>query len=223
MTTTKYADIAVQQDALLRKALTGGIHVADVGATAPTLATTFNSVTGALCGIPAGFADIGYLDATGAKFARTVKTSEITSWQSTNPTRVDVTSDEVTCVFVPQETNLQTIAMFYGVEASTILTTPTANGAMVIEKPLIPDEIYRRVMVFGVDEDNSGETIIVRFLPNAKITAYADQSFANGADPIEYGVTVTAFVDDALGYSEAVFFGGAGWLAKLTAMGFTAG
>lgn len=223
MTTTKYADIELQQDALLRKALNGGIHVADVGATAPTLATTFNSVTGALCGIPAGFADIGYLDATGAKFARTVKTAEITSWQTTNPTRVDVTSDEVTCTFVPQETNLQTVAMFYGIEASTITTTPTANGAFTIQKPLIPDEIYRRVMVFGVDEDNDGETIIIRFLPRAKITSYTDQTFANDANPIEYGVTVTAFVDETLGFSEEVFFGGAGWLAKLTAMGFTAG
>lgn len=223
MTISSYADISTKKTQLLRKALTGGVHVAPLSSAAPTLASLFDATTGHLCALPAGFNDLGYLDTAGAKFARSVKTSDIMSWGSNDPTRTDITEDTVTCVFVPQETNLHTIALFYGVDESTIATTPTVNGAFEIQRPQLPDSTYRRVIAIGADEDSDGETIIARFLPKAKVTSYADQSLANGADPVTYGVTVQAFKDDTLGFSEAVFFGGPGWLAKLVSAGFTAG
>lgn len=220
---SSYSDISSKQDALLRKALNGGVHVAAYSTSAPTLATLFDSTTGDIKTLPAGFADLGWLTTDGAKVSRSVKTSDIMSWGSLAPTRTDITQDEVTCAFTPQETNLQTIALFYGVEPSTISTTPAANGAIEIARPAIPDDVYRRVLVIGADEDSDGESIIARFLPRAKVTSYSDQVFASGDAPIEYGVTVTGYLDDTLGFSECAFFGGAGWLAKLTAAGFTAG
>lgn len=218
-----YSAISTKKDALLRKALTGGVHVAASTVTAPTLSTLFDAVTGDISPLPVGFHDLGYLGTDGAKFARSVKTSDVMSWGSAQPTRTDITTDDVTVAFTPQESNLHTIAMFYGVDESTISTTPAANGAIVIDKPVLPQETYRRVLVIGADEDASGETIIARFLPRAKVTAYADQVFQNQANPIEYGMTVTGYLDDTLGFAECVFFGGAGWLAGLVAAGFTAG
>lgn len=222
VTEVKYAGIKHKQDALIRKSLDGGLHLAPYACSALTLATLF-ATDGGLGALPTGYNDVGYLTSDGAKFSRSVKTSEVTSWGSVNPTRVDITSDEVTCAVTMQETNIHSIALVSGVAEASISTTVSANGAIEIDKPALPAGLYYRAVVFGVDSDSDGETVIARFMPRAKITDYADQTFSDGDDPLTYGVTFTAFFDDVLGYSEAAFFGGAGWLAKLTAMGFTAG
>lgn len=222
VTEVKYAGIKHKQDALLRKALDGGVHLAPTTATALTLSTMF-AVNGGLAALPAGWFDLGYIKSDGAKFSRSVKTSDISSWGSVTTTRSDITSDDVTCTFTAQETNIHTIGLFTGVAESAIATTPSANGAIEIDKPAVPISRFYRAVVFGIDEDTDGETVIARFMPRVKITAYADQVFADQDATIEYGVTLSAYIDDTLGYSEAAFFGGAGWLAKLTAMGFTAG
>lgn len=218
----KYAGIRHKQDGLLRKSLDGGVSLAPYSATALTVATLF-ATDGNLLALPTGYNDLGFLTADGVKFTRTVKTSEVASWGSVNPTRVDITSDEVSCQFVCQETNIHTIALAAGVLESTITTTPSATGAIEIDKPALPAGLYYRLAVFGIDSDSGGETAIVRFMPRAKITDYADSTFADGDDPLTRGFTFTAFFDDTLGYSEAAFFGGAAWLANLTAAGFTLG
>lgn len=223
MTAVKYAGVQAKKDALLRKPLNGGVHLAPFSATAPTLTTLFDTTSGDLNALPTGFYDLGYLTTDGAKFARSIKTSEAQSWGANSPTREDITSDEVTVEFTCQETNLHTVALWNGVDPSVISTTPTTNGAVSIPKPAIPAKALYRALVIGVDEDSDGETVIARFCPKVTVTAYADQSFQNGDTPLEYGFTITAVYDDTLAYSECAFFGGAGWLAKLTTMGFTLG
>lgn len=221
-TGVQYTALASQQDALLRKSLNGGVQIADPTCAALTLDTLF-ATNGDVLALPTGWGDLGWISSDGAKFSRSAKTSDITPWGSASPARSDVTTDTVTAAFTPLETNARTIAFFNGVALATIATTPDASGAIELDRPALPPSRYWRLAAFGVDEDNDGETIIVRFLPKAKITDYGDQTLSNGDDPLDYPVTVTAYVDDVLGYSEAVFYGGAGWLAKLTAMGFTAG
>ena len=57
-------------------------------------------------------------------------------------------------------------------------------------------------------------------IPN--VSAKSDQNW-NSEDALTYGMTVTAKVDDELGYAVRHLFGGAGWKAQLTKMGFTLG
>lgn len=223
MTDVTYASIKHHQDALLRKSLDGGVHIGPSSTVAPTNATLFDPTTGSLLALPTGFADMGYIDAAGATFSRKVTATDISGWQSVTPLRTDITQDEVTLKFSCLETNAQTIALMASVQASAITTTPGVGGSIEIDKPAIPQVNYHRVIAFGVDQAGAGDIIYARFLPRALVTDYDDMVLANGSDPIAYGFTMTAYLDDTLGYSEAVFYGGTGWLALLTAAGFTAG
>lgn len=228
MTATGYAAIRSRADALLRKALDGGVHVAPSTAAALTLTTLFENVTptptGALKPLPATYHDLGYLTDKGAKFARKVTTASIKSWGLINPTRVDVTEDDESVQFACQESNVHTMALFYGVKEATISTTPHKGGAVEIDKPTVANRLTWRVAVFGADGEGTEEIDIVRFLPKAVVTTHTDQIFTNsGTTPILYGVTLQALVTDTLGYSAATFIGGPGWKSSLVSAGFTAG
>lgn len=216
-----YTPIAGQNTANIRKAVNGGVHIALASADALDRATLFDVTTGALQALPTGYSALGLLTTDGAKIAKGVTTSEIASWQSAVSTRVDITKTTVTVTFECQETNLQTLALFLGVDPATISTTPDASGSIEMAEGI--DSNYYRVAIFGVDLTNGEETVVCRFLPRARVTDYHDQTFANGDSPITYGFTLTAFLDDTLGYSSDLFVGGEGWKAALTDTGFTAG
>ena len=78
------------------------------------------------------------------------------------------------------------------------------------------------MLSLAVDQGDGGEIYIARFLPRAKVSGYAEQSFGGGDDPVTWGVTFTGEEDSDLGYSERWIFGGAGWKEQLVAMGFPA-
>lgn len=218
--TTGSAGILTPRSELIRKGLTGGVFIAPITAPAITRATLFDVTSGALVNpLPAGYVDLGFLSAAGAAFARSAKTTDITSWQSDSPTRTDVTSDVTTLTIEPQETTQRTVALFLGVDHTTIVPD-TTNGSFQIARPAISIPLYYRVLVLAVDSGDFGELVYARFLPRALVTAYAGQAFANAANPITWGVTVTAYLDSVLGYPEAYLVGGDGQSALQVDMGF---
>jgi hypothetical protein len=91
-----------------------------------------------------------------------------------------------------------------------------------VRKPLNPTSKHYRSFNIAKDDGDGGDIYIARFLPRAKPTSYAEQAFGGGDDPITWGVTLTGYPDDVLGFSEAWLFGGPGWNALLASMGFDA-
>ncbi|HEV3309958.1 MAG TPA: hypothetical protein VG815_05535 [Chloroflexota bacterium] len=217
--TTGSAGISFRKNELIRKGLSGGIFIAPVTSAAITKSNLFDPTTGALVNpLPAGYRDLGFLSTAGAVFARTAKTTDIDSWQSDSHTRTDIISDVTTITITPQETNQSTIGLFLGVDASTI--TPGVNGAYEVDRPAISIPRYYRVLALAVDTTTNGEIVYGRFLPRALVTAFASQTMANAATPLEFGVTITGYLDSVLGYPEAFLFGGEGLPALQVDMGF---
>lgn len=224
-----YDALKNKQAELIRKALDGSVFLADLSADPIANLTTFTpAVTGPpavpasidLTPLPIDWDDLGYLSGDGAAFSRDVSTSEVSSWGSVTPTRTDVVSDTSTLTVTAQETKLLTIGLATGADLANIV--PDANtGEVRIAKPSRPKSKHYRVLSLAVDEGEGGEIYIARFLPRAKVSSYAEQSFGSGDDPVTWGVTLTGEVDDDLGYSEEWLFGGAGWNALLVQMGFT--
>lgn len=218
-----YEALKNKQTELIRKALDGSVFVADVLADAIASLTTHTAGSPAvidLTPLPTDYDDLGWLTSDGAQFSRDVSASEVTSWGSVSPTRTDITSDTTTMSVTAQETKLLTIGLATGADLSGI--TPAANtGEVSIAKPSRPKSRHYRVLSLAVDQGDAGEIYIARFLPRAKVTSYAEQSFGGGDDPIVWGVTFTGEEDSDLGYSERWIFGGAGWNALLDDMGFT--
>lgn len=220
-----YDDLKNKQAELIRKALDGSVFLAPATA-GPIVALT--SATGVapnevveLTALPTDWDDLGYLSNDGAAFARDVASSEVTSWGSVTPTRTDITSDTTTLTVTAQETKLLTLGLATGADLANI-TPDAGTGEVRIAKPARPKSKHYRALSLAVDEGDGGEIYVARFLPRAKVSSYAEQAFGGGDDPISWGVTLTGEVDDELGYSEEWLFGGAGWKALLTQMGFPA-
>jgi hypothetical protein len=219
MTTTGFAGLSMKKNELIRKGLTGAVFIAPTTAPAITAANLFDVTTGALVNpLPAGYRDLGFLSAAGAAFSRTVKTSDITSWQSLDPTRTDITSDKTQLVIIPQETNQSTIGLYLGIDSSTVV--PAANGSFEIDRPDVSTPRYYRILVLAVDQADAGELVIARFFPRGLVTAFKAQTDANDANPVDWGVTIDAYLDTALGYPESYMFGGDGQLSLQVDMGF---
>lgn len=173
-----------------------------------------------LLALPAGWDDLGWLSNDGASFSRDVSSSEVNSWGSVTPTRTDITSDTTTLTVVAQETKLLTIGLATGADLAAAVLDPTTRE-LSVAKPSRPKSRHYRALSLAVDQGDAGEIYIARFLPRAKVSSYAEQSFGGGDDPVAWGVTLTGEEDSDLGYSERWIFGGEGWYALCADMGFT--
>lgn len=213
------------QTELIRKTLTGSVFVAE--ATADAIGNALTEITGVapdevhdLVALPAGYTDLGYTTDAGAVFNTETTTSDITSWQSTTPTRSDTTSETSTLQVVAQETKLLTLGLYTGSALGGIEAAAT-TGDVVIKKPQRPSGRSYRVFVLSRDETENGDIYIGRFLPRAKVTGRGGQSHDKSDNAFSYDVTFTGFRDTAYGSAEAFYFGGPGWLALLTEMGIS--
>ena len=225
-----YDSIKQQDGSLIRKALGGSLFLGPDTVTAITTLTTYTAaVVGPpaepekieLTTLPVGMVDFGYLTDDGVGLDNETSQSDVTSWQSTQPTRSDITSDTDTLTVVAQETSLITLGVYTGAEiAAGALAANT--GELGISKPARPSAKFYRGLALAVDGEGADEFFIARFYPRLKVTGKTGQKFAKGDDPIAWGVTLTSYVDSTLGYSCKYLFGGRGWKAKAVAMGFTA-
>jgi hypothetical protein len=53
------------------------------------------------------------------------------------------------------------------------------------------------------------------------VTDMQDIKYTDGADAVTRKVTLTAYTDSTAGYSVKHFYGGPGWQARLTTMGWS--
>lgn len=216
-----YDALKNKQAELIRKALDGSVFLAPVTADPIdnlTVAVVGPPATIGLAPLPTDWDDLGWLTDDGAQFARDVSTSEVSSWGAITPTRTDVVSDSTSLTVTAQETKLLTLGLATGADLANIIAD-AATGEVRIAKPVRPKSRHYRALSLAVDENEFGEIYIARFLPRAKVSSYAEQSFAKSDDPITWGVTMVGEVDSDLGYSEEWLFGGAGWKGILADMG----
>lgn len=215
-----FAALETKRNELIRKGLDGHIVIAPQTAAAIDPAVLFDTATGEIKTLPAGYNGLGWMDQTGATFDRKPTQTDVLGWGSNDPLRSDITADVVTMAFSGLETNAQAIALYAGVDINSMV--PGTNGALLVASPSVPVNKRYRVAVIAKDNAADGSEIILgRFLPNAQMTDFSSQAYNNGKDPLLWGGTFTAYQDSALGYSSAFFYGGAGWLELLDEMGFT--
>lgn len=219
-----YEELSNLQTELILKTLIGSVFIAE--ATADPIGTALTVVTPGppevhdLVALPTGYDDLGYTTDAGAVFNTETTSSDITSWQSTTPTRSDTTAETSTLQVVAQETKLLTLGLYTGAAMSGI-EAAAGTGDVVIKRPQRPSGRFYRVFVLSKDETEDGEIFIGRFLPRAKITGRGGQSHDKSDNAFQYDVTFTGFRDSTYGSAEAFYFGGPGWLALLAQMGIT--
>ena len=218
-----YDSLKNKQTELIRKALDGSAFLAPISSAGITNLTTYAAgppVVRDLTPLPTGYDDLGWLTTEGMSFSREVAQSDIGSFGSVSPTRTDIQSDTSSVTVVAQETKMLTIGLATGADLTGV--TPAVNtGEVSIAKPTKPQSRAYRLLCLAVDLGDAGEIYIGRYFPRAKVSSYSEQSFSGGDEAITWGVTFTGEEDSAAGYSERWLFGGPGWFALLSAMGFS--
>jgi hypothetical protein len=210
-----YSTLRDKKTELIRKARDGSVFV---GASTVTAITAITATSGAtLSTLPTGMEDIGWTTTDGVSYSRTTETSDVRSFGSVEPTRSDVTSDEITMACSAQETKLLTLQLYTGANLSAA-TAAATTGEFQIAKPARPGFSYYRVFGLFVDDGDAGEIYIGRYMPRARVTEFGEQQFQDADEAITYPLTFTGYEDSTLGYSHKWFFGGPGWLALLDEM-----
>lgn len=217
-----YESVKEQQTELIRKSLAGSVFIAeatadDIGALT-VVAGTPPADTHDLVALPSGYEDLGFLTDAGAAFNTETTSSDVSSWQSTSPTRSDITAETSTLQCVAQETKLLTLGLYTGALQSGIQAA-AVTGDVVIKKPQRPSSRFYKVLSLAVDENEFGEIFVARYLPRAKVTGRGGQAYDKSDNAIQYDVTFTGYFDATYGTAEAYLFGGPGWLGLLAAMG----
>lgn len=220
MAGTTFASLQDLRASLIRKTLNYSVFLAP--STADVVdETLFDATTGAIKTLPAGYLDAGYVTDDGAKFSKDVTRTDITSLQSTNPTRSDVTAGSTSITFEAQETKLATIGL-YTDTAITDLTPDATSGVLAIDDPAIPSGLTWRMAAISMDYYGGSPIYVARIMPKAVVSKFNDQSFDKG-DANTWGVTMDALFDEVAGTAHRWLFGGEGWLALQADMGFSAG
>jgi hypothetical protein len=217
MAGVSYDTLQNRQQSLIRKMLEGSVFIAPITANAITTLTDTDKF---LKTLPTGYEDLGWLSDNGANFERKVDAPEIKSWGAVEPTRTDIISDVTTLKLECQETKRATIGLYSGADLTGTTADPS-TGEVDIAKPARPGIQYHRCLTVGVDLTDNGELYVGRFMPRCRVTNYDNIDMQSTGDkPLTFGVTLTAYIDSTLGYSERWLFGGAGWAAIVSQMGF---
>ena len=217
MTGVAYDALQGKNNALIRRAIDGSVFIAPFSSSAITTLTDTDKLLKAL---PSGYEDVGWIDDSGVTMPRSVDTANVTSFGSVEPTRTDVTKDTKTVKFVAQETKALTIGLYTGADMTGV-TADATSGEVQIATPARPPVRFYRCLVLAVDLSDAGEIYRARFYPKVSVTDYDDEKLqSSGDDPDVRGVTLTAYVDPVLGYSAKDLYGGQGWAALNSDMGF---
>lgn len=209
--------IAARDNRLIRKA-----QDAVVFATQPSTAAieAITDDTMALITIPTEWNSLGHhTEEQGLNWTREVENSDVRSHGSNEPTRRDIVSDVSGLTMTAQETKMQTLEMFHNIDLSNVEADAT-SGEVAFNRATTPATRYYRLLAIAQDGGGSDAIYFGRFLPRVSITDYSEQSWTKSGE-LQYQLTMTAYVDDTLGYAMREMWGGPGLPAVLDAMGFT--
>jgi hypothetical protein len=127
-----YSTWADKKNSLIRKALTGSVFIAS--STVTNLGSITTTSSAGLVSLPTGWKDLGYVTKDGVGYGRETNQSEVTSFGSQTPTRIDQTSDVLSMTVTAQETKLLTLGLYIGADTSGV-TAAATTGETRIAKP----------------------------------------------------------------------------------------
>lgn len=210
------ASIGGRKNRLIRKALDAVVFAA------PETADPIDALTGAdgeLAQLPLGYVTLGHhTEEEGLNWTREVENSDVRSHGSQEPTRRDIISDVSGLAVIAQETKMQTLEMFNNVDLSDVTPDPV-SGEIAFNRSTSPSTTYYRILAVAEDGAGDDKLYFARFLPRASVTEFAEQSWSKSTE-VRYELTLTAYVDEDLGYSVREFVGGPGIGDYLVDMGF---
>lgn len=210
-----YEDIATLNEALVRKPLQGSVFLGHwPSALEITTLVAADGIT-----LPEDYPCVGWISEDGLAFAMDEEVSEVRGWGAGSFLRRDITSQDKTIQFSALETKRLTHELLSGLDLSNV--TMSASGEVTYTHPDRPPTKYWRVLALGVDGDGDQRYYMGKFYPKASVSERDEQAWSDGDDPLAYPVTMSALIDNAVGYTCREFLFGPGALAAAADMGWT--
>lgn len=207
----------VTKNQLIRRAKAGAVLIAEMDVALPATLTT-GSTAGLIVLDPDDWKPFGWMTTDGVNYERTTESTDTQSFGSREPTRSDVTRDEISMSATAQETKLLTIGLTTGAELAAIKANAT-TGEVVIDKPDTPRLRYYRALGLFLDHNDDGEEIYFgRLMPRAQINDFGSQGYNEDENGINYPMTWRGKKDETAGFSHRWIWAGPGWKSLLTAM-----
>lgn len=212
-----FDSIADYKDDLVRKVLAGAVLDAGMDADLPeTLTSGASSELVAMT----GFSSLGRISDAGLSASADTESSGVPGWGALEDVRTDIIRRTSTFNFSCLETKKNVLALYTNQDL-TAITSDATTGEVSFTEATKPDTRYRRMILLGIDGEGANAIYIARFLPRATVSEVSEQSWST-EDALAYQMTVTAKIDSTLGYAVKHLYGGPGWKALNTKMGFTA-
>ena len=160
---------------------TGGVAAGPIDSTLPTDATT---------ALPAGVTPLGLVGDEGVSLTRERSTDDIRAWGGQIVRTVQTEFSETATLQFLESDNAEVLKEVYGKDNVTVTgTAPHQTIAIKHNEKELP----ARVFVFDMKDGDKRRRLV---LPNAQITATEDITYVH-SDIIRYGVTITAYPDEA--------------------------
>lgn len=212
-----FADIADFKASLVLKATKGAVLVAPMSVDVPVAYTT---------GAQADLIDFSDFTSVGliAKeapptFTPETQTSIVEAWGVLEEVREDIIKRTLSVGYTPIQSSAQVLSLYHNVDLSAVKATAVTKEVQFSESNE-PSTTHYRTMFLAIDGKPGEEIYFGRMLPKATVSQVAAQNW-NPDSAISYPMTVKAKVDDVLGYSSRLFFGGPGWQKIVTEAGFS--
>ena len=156
---------------------TGGVAAGPINSTLPTDATT---------ALPVGIVALGLVGDEGVSLTRERSTDDIRAWGGQIVRTVQTEFSETATLQFLESDKAEVLKEVYG-EGNVTVT----GGNIAIKHN--ERELPSRVFVFDMKDGDKRRRLV---LPNAQITATEDITYVH-SDIIRYGVTITAYPDEA--------------------------
>lgn len=210
-------DIDRKQAELIRKIQAAAVFLAPPGSAVPVKFTS--GATATLDPLPEPYNPVGLVTKDDAySWSRSVDMAETQSHGYVDPTRRDITSNVSALAFTAQETSRSVLEAYHNLDLSTV-TPDATTGELTFADPLQAQTRYPRLLAIGRDGLGANAIYVIRIMPRAILSEPGDQPWSD-SDALGYPMTFTATPDSVLGYSIRYVFGGPGWKALLSKMGF---
>lgn len=180
--------------------------------------TSLTDATGKLVALPAQYVPVGIVTRDGYTFGGDTTTEPVDALGYAQPIREDITGYTRTVSFTAYEVFRKAVLeLAYAMDLSAV--TQALSGEVTFNRPALPAQRFYRLIVIG--KDGSGDTEIYRakFFPRVSLTSVPEEAWNTSA--LSFQITLSTYVDDALGTGEREFIAGPGAAAHAGELGFT--
>lgn len=164
----------------------GFVLVGDLGATAPTAASTLATL------LAGGYEEVGYISTDGVTESNTRTTQALNAWQRNARVRTLTTEGSSSFALTMIETNAAAVELYYGV-------APDEDGA-IVQNPGAASP--RKSFIVGVID---GDQRVLHYIPDGQVTERGDVTYVNNA-PIGRQITIGANDNATIGGSVKTWF-----------------